>query len=307
VVDQQLKFIVSSEKGERLDKTLVLLLPELSRSRIQQLIKEHYVKVNQEEVEKNGLIVLTGDQIDIVIPEVANTNLVAEDIPLNVIFENADLAVINKPAGMVVHPAVGHASGTLVNAALAEFDDLDGINGELRPGIVHRLDKDTSGIIILAKNDRALAALQDQFKTRKVQKTYLALVDGAPPTPNGHIETAIARDPSHRKKMAIVSELKGRHAETDYRTIESFPHHTLIEAHPLTGRTHQIRLHMAFIKCPIVGDTVYGRVHPSVEIDRHFLHAAKLMITLPGEKEPRTYEAPLPKELESILEKLRKK
>ena len=225
------------------------------------------------------------------------TSLIAEDIPLTIVFENENLAIVNKPAGMVVHPAVGHTSGTLVNAALAEFEDLEGIGGELRPGIVHRLDKETSGLIVLAKNDRTIDALQDQFRNRLVHKIYLALVDGKPPTPTGRVEAAIARDPSHRKKMAIVSPGKGRHAETEYRTLESFPQHTLIEAHPITGRTHQIRLHMAFLKCPIVGDKVYGRVRPSVEINRHFLHAARLTITLPGDATPTTFEAPLPDEL----------
>lgn len=290
---------------ERLDKVLVLNLPELSRSRIQSLIRGEKVKVDGNVITKSGFEVNEGNLIEISIPEPVSSQLIPEDIPLEIIFENDDLAVINKPAGMVVHPAAGHSTGTLVHAALSEFDDLDGINGEIRPGIVHRLDKDTSGLIILAKNENAMKDLQEKFKARKVQKIYLALVDGKPPTPIGRVEAAIARDPSHRKKMAIVSTDRGRASVTEYKTLESYSQHTLIEAHPLTGRTHQIRLHLAFLKCPIVGDTVYGRVRPSVETARHFLHATRLTITLPGESTPRTFEAPLPEELKSILDQVR--
>lgn len=290
---------------DRLDKVLVLNFPEFSRSKIQGLIRSGKVSVDGEQVTKSGYLVETGKRILVILPEPANSDLVPEDIPLEIVFENDDVAVINKPAGMVVHPAAGHATGTLVHAALSEFDDLDGINGEIRPGIVHRLDKDTSGLIILAKNESAMRDLQAKFKARKVQKYYLALVDGKPPTPTGRVEAAIARDPSHRKKMAVVSAGRGRESVTEYKTLETFLQHTLIEAHPITGRTHQIRLHMAFLKCPIVGDTVYGRVHPSVYIDRHFLHAARLTITLPGESSARTFEAHLPNELQNILDRVR--
>ena len=306
MTDKVFRFKISNVSEERLDRALVPLMPALSRSRIQSLIRENLVKVNTVIITKSGWAVNPGDEIELILPEVVETSLIAEDIPLTIVFENENLAIVNKPAGMVVHPAAGHSSGTLVNAALAEFEDLEGIGGELRPGIVHRLDKETSGLIVLAKNDRTLTALQDQFRNRLVHKVYQALVDGKPPTPTGRVEAAIARDPSHRKKMAIVSPGKGRNAETEYRTLESFPQHTLIEAHPITGRTHQIRLHMAFLKCPIVGDKVYGRVHPSVEINRHFLHAARLTITLPGNASPTTFEAPLPNELIQILEGLRK-
>jgi 23S rRNA pseudouridine1911/1915/1917 synthase len=290
---------------DRLDKVLVLNFPDFSRSRIQLLIRTGKVKVNGKEITKSGFVVEDGNIIVVEIPEPVGSELMPEDIPLNIIFENDDVAVINKPAGMVVHPAAGHLTGTLVHAALSEFDDLDGINGEIRPGIVHRLDKDTSGLIILAKNEKAMRDLQEKFKSRKVKKIYLALVDGKPPTPTGRVEASIARDPSHRKKMAVVSTGRGRESVTEYKTLESFLEHTLIEAHPITGRTHQIRLHLAFLKCPIVGDTVYGRVRPSVEIDRHFLHAARLIITLPGEATPRTFEAPLPEELKLILDHVR--
>jgi 23S rRNA pseudouridine1911/1915/1917 synthase len=182
---------------------------------------------------------------------------------------------------------------------------MEGIGGEQRPGIVHRLDKETSGLIVVAKNERAHRWLQDQFRLRKVHKTYLALLDGKPPTPIGRVEAEIARDPSHRQQMAVVAEGRGRPAVTEYRTIETFPHHTLIEAYPLTGRTHQIRLHMAFLKCPIVGDTLYGHKHKSIEIERHFLHAARISLVLPGGTSETTFSAPLPPELTAILEALR--
>jgi 23S rRNA pseudouridine1911/1915/1917 synthase len=206
---------------------------------------------------------------------------------------------------MVVHPAAGHASGTLVNAMLGYDPDIEGIGGEERPGVVHRLDKETSGLILIAKNERAHRWLQDQFRLRKVEKTYLALVDGKPPTPSGRVETYIGRDPSHRKRMAIVSESRGREAISEYKTLENFRDHTLLEFHPLTGRTHQIRLHCAFLGCPIVGDDIYGRKKSSIEISRHFLHAYLLKIVLPSEKEPRLFEVPLPDELENVLASLR--
>ncbi|HNO95322.1 MAG TPA: RluA family pseudouridine synthase, partial [Anaerolineales bacterium] len=178
--------------------------------------------------------------------------------------------------------------------------------GEERPGLVHRLDKETSGLIILAKNERAHNWLQDQFRLRKVEKTYLALVDGKPPTPAGRVEAPIGRDPSHRKKMAIVSPGKGREAVSEYKTLESFRHHTLLEFHPHTGRTHQIRLHCQFLGCPIVGDSVYGKRTNTATIDRHFLHAFRLKIILPNEKQPRMFEAELPEELKAVLEEVKR-
>ncbi|KAF0111619.1 MAG: 23S rRNA pseudouridine synthase [Chloroflexi bacterium] len=300
-----LTFQVISGESDRVDKFLALHLPDYSRSRFQNLIREAAVKVNNEVVNKTGCIVVEGDLVEILLPEAVASELLPEDIALDVVFENGDLAIINKRAGMVVHPAAGHDTGTLVHAALARFKDLKGIGGELRPGVVHRLDKDTSGLIIIAKNEQAHRWLQDQFRLRNVEKIYLALVDGKPPTPTGRVEAAIARDPSHRKKMAIVSDAKGRASVTEYRTVEVFSNHTLIEAHPVTGRTHQIRLHMAFLKCPIVGDTVYGRSHPSIELNRHFLHAAKLKILFPGETNLRTFEAPLPNELVDVINSIR--
>ena len=300
-----LNFRFNEETPERLDKFLVGQLQEFSRSRIQGLIADGYVDVNGQAAKKAGQTLESGFRVTVRIPPPAPTDLIPEDIPLDIVFENADLVVVNKPAGMVVHPAAGHASGTLVNAMLGYDPDLEGIGGEARPGIVHRLDKETSGLILLARNERAHRWLQDQFRLRKVDKTYLALVDGKPPTPLGRVEAHIGRDPSHRKRMAIVPESRGREAISEYKTLESFREHTLLEFHPLTGRTHQIRLHCAFLGCPIVGDAVYGKKKLSVEIDRHFLHAYRLKIVLPGEKEANTFEAPLPEELERVLVSLR--
>ncbi len=298
-------FTYAGAESARLDKILVSWLPDQSRSRLQNLIRGGYVRVNSIPVQKAGHSLQPGDQVQIELPPVEPGALTAEVIPLDILFENSDLLVINKPAGMVVHPAAGHASGTLAHAVLGHAVDLQGIGGEQRPGIVHRLDKDTSGIILVAKNDRAHRWLQEQFKQRKVKKVYLALTDGHPPTPQGRIEAPIARDPAHRKKMTVVPPGRGRDAVTEYRVIEHFNEHDLIEAAPLTGRTHQIRLHLAFIGCPVVGDTVYGRRKASLPLDRHFLHAARLTIQLPGQQQPCTFEADLPRELAAVLQSLR--
>lgn len=305
VSDRILEFRFEKTTPERLDKYLVGLLQELSRTRIQGLIEDGCVDVNGQAAKKAGQTLENGFNVTVRIPPPTPTALVAEEIPLDVIFENDDLIVVNKPAGMVVHPAAGHSSGTLVNAVLGYEPDIEGIGGEERPGVVHRLDKETSGLILMAKNERAHRWLQDQFRLRKVEKTYLALVDGKPKTPTGRVEAYIGRDPKRRKQMAIVSEKKGREAISEYKTLESFNKHTLLEFHPLTGRTHQIRLHCAFLGCPIVGDAVYGRKNFTMEIDRHFLHAAKLKITLPNEKQPRTFEAELPEELVRVLDAVR--
>lgn len=306
-MDERLKLYRYSGNEERLDKYLVTCLPEFSRSRIAGLVEAGAITVNGKAAKKAGHSINDGDEIEVRIPATQPSGLVAEDIPLNIIFENDELIVVNKPAGMVVHPAAGHAGGTLVNAVLGHEPDMEGIGGEERPGLVHRLDKDTSGLIVLAKNERAHRWLQDQFRDRKVEKTYLALVDGKPPTPTGRVEAPIGRDPSHRKKMAIIMQHgKGREAVSEYRTLETFDKHTLLEFHPHTGRTHQIRLHCAFLGCPIVADPIYGHRHSSLpELKRHFLHAWRLKITLPGQKQPQVFEAPLPTELQRALEQLR--
>ena len=303
--DRVEKFVYDGEKADRLDKFLVTCLPEFSRARLQGLIDEGFVTINNVRAKKSGQSIDPGAEIEVRIPPPVPSGLVGEDIPLDIIFENDDLLIVNKPAGMVVHPAAGHDSGTLVHAVLGYDPDLEGIGGEERPGLVHRLDKETSGLIVLAKNERAHRWLQDQFRLRTVEKTYLALVDGMPPTPTGRVEASIGRDPSHRKKMAIVTAGKGREAVSEYKTLETFKNHTLLEFHPHTGRTHQIRLHCQFLGCPIVGDSIYGRKNPTVDLDRHFLHAYRLKIVLPGEKEPRVFTAALPEELEGVLTDLR--
>jgi 23S rRNA pseudouridine1911/1915/1917 synthase len=298
-------FTYQGEQASRVDKFLVTCMPDFSRARLQGLIEDGFVLVNGKPAKKSGQAIEAGSEIEVHIPPTVPANIIGEDIPLDVIFENEDLIVVNKPAGMVVHPAAGHASGTLVNAVLGYEPDIEGIGGEERPGLVHRLDKDTSGLIVLAKNDKAHRWLQDQFRERKVEKTYLALVDGKPPTPFGRVEAPIGRDPSHRKKMAILRVGKGREAVSEYKTVESFRHHTLLEFHPHTGRTHQIRLHCELLGCPIVGDEVYGKKKQTIVLNRHFLHALRLKIILPGEKEPQLFEAGLPEELDAVLNTLR--
>ena len=298
-------FSYKGEQASRVDKFLVTCLPDFSRARLQGLIEDGFVLVNGKPAKKSGQAIEAGSEIEVHIPPTVPANIIGEDILLDIIFENEDLIVVNKPAGMVVHPAAGHSSGTLVNAVLGYDPDIEGIGGEERPGLVHRLDKDTSGLIVLAKNDKAHRWLQDQFRERKVEKTYLALVDGKPPTPFGRVEAPIGRDPSHRKKMAILRVGKGREAVSEYKTVESFRHHTLLEFHPHTGRTHQIRLHCELLGCPIVGDEVYGKKKQTIPLSRHFLHALRLKIILPGEKEPRLFETGLPEELEMVLRMVR--
>jgi 23S rRNA pseudouridine1911/1915/1917 synthase len=303
--EQLLSYQFDGEASSRLDKFLVRCLPEFSRSRLQNLIENGYILVDGNVAYKSGQTINRGNLIQVHLPAPEPTQLVPEAIPLDIIFENEDLMVVNKPAGMVVHPAAGHITGTLVHAALAHAPEMEGIGGEKRPGVVHRLDKDTSGLILLAKNDQAHRFLQDQFRLRKTIKSYLALVDGKPPTPTGRIEAPVGRDNVHRKMMAVTGIKKGREAISEFRTLETFREHTLLEVHPLTGRTHQIRVHLKFLGCPVAGDTVYGHKHATIPLKRHFLHATRLTILLPGEAKPRTFEAPLPIELELVLEKLR--
>jgi len=307
VSDRIEKFKYAGEKADRLDKFLVTCLPEFSRARLQGLIDGGFVSINGVAARKSGQSIDVGAEIEVRVPPPVPSGLVGEDIPLDIIFENEDLIIVNKPAGMVVHPAAGHATGTLVHAVLGYDPDMEGIGGEERPGLVHRLDKETSGLIVLAKNERAHRWLQDQFRLRTVEKTYLALVDGKPPTPTGRVEASIGRDPSHRKKMAIITATgKGRDSVSEYKTLESFRDHTLLEFHPFTGRTHQIRLHCQFLGCPIVGDSIYGKKHITAEISRHFLHAARLKIILPNETTPRVFEAELPAELKRVLEEIQR-
>lgn len=304
MTERSLVFHFEEHQSQRLDHFLVDQLPEHSRSFLQNLIKKGLVTVDGRTATKTGLKLEAQHQVEVRIPPSEPTDLEPEDIPLDIVFENEDVILVNKSAGMVVHPAAGHNRGTLVHAILAHAPTIEGVGGVRRPGLVHRLDKDTSGLIILAKNDQAHRYLQKQFEQREVEKDYLALVDGAPPTPEGRIEAPIGRDPKDRKKMAVVTKDKGRMAVSEYFTIENFKDHTLLEVRIMTGRTHQIRVHMTFIKCPVVGDTVYGRKNPTLPVSRQFLHAAKLKISLPGEKVPRMFETSLPEELQTTLDVL---
>ena len=292
--------------GERLDKIIAAAIPELSRTQVQRLIEDGLVQVGGRPARRAADRLEAPAEVRLQLPEPAAARHAAEAIPLAIVYEDADLIVIDKPAGMVVHPAPGHAGGTLVNAVLAHDPDLEGVGDEQRPGLVHRLDRDTSGLIVVAKNDQAHRELQRQFHDREVDKRYLALVDGAPPTEAGRIEAAIGRDPRDRKKMAVVPAAQGRAAVTEYSVRERFKAHTLLACRLLTGRTHQIRLHLAYLKCPIVGDTVYGRRSPSLPVSRQCLHAWQLSLTLPASGERRTFTAPVPADLEQVLATLRK-
>jgi 23S rRNA pseudouridine1911/1915/1917 synthase len=305
--DQIHKLKAPSDQVTRLDKFLAEKLTDHSRSRLQSLIKQGMVIVDGQSIIKSSLLLQGGEAIEVHVPVALSTELIPEEIPLDIVFESKDVLVVNKVAGMVVHPAAGHATGTLVHAVLAHAPDIEGVGGELRPGLVHRLDKDTSGLIILAKNERAQRYLQQQFEARDVEKTYVALVDGHPNTPTGRVEAPIGRDPRERKKMAVVSEGRGREAISEYRVIESFSKYSLVEVDLLTGRTHQIRVHMAFLGCPIAGDSVYGKNKSKLDLDRQFLHAKRLGIRLLGERVTRYFEAPLPKDLGKVLKSLRNK
>ena len=215
------------------------------------------------------------------------------------------MIAVNKPSGMVVHPGAGNSSGTLVNALLAYDPAIRQVGEVDRPGVVHRLDKETSGVVIFARTDKAYKWLVRQFKSRDLDKKYLALVDGHPPTPTGRIEAPITRDTKIRTRMAVGLRGQGKPAVSEYFELERFEAHTFLEVHPITGRTHQIRVHLNYIGVPVVGDTVYGRRHPSIEMDRFFLHAKSLAVRLPGERAPHIFSAPLPESLQLILVNLR--
>lgn len=288
--------------GERLDKYLADALPDLSRAMLQRLIKDGEIRVAGRPA-KPSYRVSAGEVVLVTIPPPTPLEATpAPDISLDILYQDADLLVINKPAGLVVHPGHGHPDDTLVNALLAHVPDLAGIGGVQRPGIVHRLDKDTSGLLLVAKHDRAHQALQEQFKSRSVEKIYLALVEGHITPPRGLIDAPMDRDPRNRQKMAVVTD--GRPAQTEYRTLETLPSVTLVEARLLTGRTHQARVHLASIGYPIVGDKVYGRRKSRIALDRHFLHAWRLGFTLPSSGQRVHFTAPLPPDLETVLVEL---
>jgi 23S rRNA pseudouridine1911/1915/1917 synthase len=287
--------------GERLDVFVARSVAELTRSRVRKLIDEGHVTVGGAPAKKASVTLDSDDLVVVTIPPPEPTQLVAEEMQLSIVFEDADLLVIDKPPGLAVHPSPGHSSHTLVNGIMAHCTDLSGIGGELRPGIVHRLDKDTSGLIIVAKNDAAHTSLADQLKDRKVKKTYIALVEGHVTPPEGLIDGPIGRDPHHRKRMAVVRG--GRDARTGYRVLKEIGGRTLLEVQPETGRTHQIRVHLASLNHPIVGDFLYGRRREST-LSRQFLHAQRLTFKHPRTGEQLELETPLAGDLTSYLEEL---
>lgn len=297
--------IKENDIGVRLDTFVANQMPDLTRSRVHQLIEQGHVLVSGR-TEKPGYKTKVNNQIEVSVPASTPIDRVqAEEIPIEIIYEDKDLAVINKSKGMVVHPAPGHHHGTLVNALLHRCNDLSGINGEIRPGIVHRLDKDTSGAIIIAKNDQTHVALAQQIAKKSAQRIYWALVDGKMKNETFTIDAPIARHPVHRKKMAIVQG--GRNAVTHIEVLEQYEHYALIEARLETGRTHQIRVHMAHIGHPIVGDFVYGRKKNSLHLFSQALHAKYLTFFHPTKQVEMTFEAPLPEYFFEALKKLRNK
>jgi 23S rRNA pseudouridine1911/1915/1917 synthase len=289
--------LIASERDVRLDKYVCQQLPELSRARVQKLIADGRITVNGQPA-RPGLRLSIGDRLKIAIPPAPPEQLLPEAVPLNIIYEDEDLLVVNKPAGLTVHPAPGHPGHTLVNALLAHLPHLADTGDWLRPGIVHRLDKDTSGLMLVAKNSEAQANLIGQFKSHSVTKAYLALVKGRLTPENGIIEAAIGRDPRHRQKMAIVEG--GREATTEYQVIKYIGGYTLLEVRPQTGRTHQIRVHLGAIGFPVVGDKIYGVKSPF--LSRQFLHACRLGFRLPSTGEYIEFKSELPPDLEQALE-----
>ena len=283
--------------GERIDSYLAKRL-ELTRTRVQELIKEEQIKVNYKKI-KSSYKIEENDEIEVIIPEIQEVEIIPEDIKIDIIFEDKDIAVINKQARLVVHPAQGHYSGTLVNAILYHIKDLSGINGEMRPGIVHRLDKDTSGLIIIAKNDKAHLELTNMFQNKEIKKTYLAIVKGKLNKKKGRIATQIGRDRNDRKKMAVLDSLtQGKNAITNFRVIDQNEKFSLLKVDIETGRTHQIRVHMKYMGYPILGDAVYGR--PDSE-KRQMLHAYKLEFLHPITKEKMEIIAELPDDFKKAL------
>lgn len=295
--------------GERLDIALCDVMPQLSRMQWQRLIQEGQVTMDGRPLSKPAMRINGGERVQAILPELQSSDLVPEDIPLDVRYEDDDMIVVNKPAGMVVHPGTGHYRGTLANAVLYRCPDIKGVGGEMRPGIVHRLDKQTSGLIVVAKHDQALWYLQAQFKKRTVQKRYIALVEGQVQPPEALIDAPIGRDPSQRKKMAVIPprspySLQARPAQTAYRTIAGFDDYTLLACDLHTGRTHQIRVHLAYIRYPVVGDTIYGRRRRAFDLKRYFLHAAGITLKRPSDQQPISFTAELPAELQTILDQL---
>jgi 23S rRNA pseudouridine1911/1915/1917 synthase len=316
---ETINLVVESEPGQRLDRWVSARLAAHSRSAIQRWIRQGCVLVDGVPARASTKTEL-GQQVQVDIPPtVADATLMPEAILLDIVYEDADLLVINKPAGMVVHPAPGHSTGTLVHAVLHHCPEIEGVGGVQRPGIVHRLDRETSGLIVVAKHDQAQRNLQAQFKDRTVYKEYTALVEGRMEPAAGRIVAPIGRHPVDRKRQAVLPTdpatgvSKGRDAVTEYHTQEIYAHRrsgvgvrhfSLVRVVLHTGRTHQIRVHFAWQKHPVVGDTLYGYRRQALPLTRHFLHAHRLRLRLPSTGEEREFVAPLPAELQAILTQL---
>ena len=303
-MDKEAVFLVSEEDGgQRIDLYLSNAQEELSRSYISRLITEGIVLINGDPVKKSSVKTSSGDRVTLRVPESVIPDILPEDIPLDILYEDKDVIVVNKPKGMVVHPSFGHFSGTLVNALLFHCKDLSGINGVLRPGIVHRIDKDTTGSIIACKNDFAHESIAKQLKDHSIKRLYRTIVNGNLKE-DGVIDKPIGRSKNDRKKMGIVSN--GKNAVTHYHVLESFGNHTYAECRLETGRTHQIRVHMASIGHPVMGDKVYGNGKSPYNTDGQVLHAMTLGFIHPTSGEYIETVAPLPEYFEKILRDLRK-
>lgn len=297
-----IKDITVTESGSRLDAYIANSLEDLSRSMVQKLIKSGNVLVNNK-IEKESYKVQNGDKITIEIPKPEGSELKKQDIPLDIIYEDNDILVVNKSKGMVVHPGNGNLDGTLVNAIMAHCEgSLSGIGGEIRPGIVHRIDKDTSGLLVIAKNDKAHINLSEQIKNRKVKKIYVALVRGVIPENEATINMPIGRSTKDRKKMAV--DKNGKEAVTHFKVLKRYNKYTFIQVKIDTGRTHQIRVHMSHIGYPVVGDSVYSNGKNDFGIEGQMLHAKELEFKHPITGKTIHFEAPLPKYFEEVLEKL---
>ena len=294
--------VTEEQAKKRIDKLLAEQLEEVSRSQIQLWIEQGHVTVNSKEVKANYKC-QAGDNIQWSIPETEPLQVEAENIPLHILYEDADVLVVNKPRGMVVHPSAGHETGTLVNALLHHCNDLSGINGIERPGIVHRIDKDTSGLLVVAKNDYAHIHLSKQLSEKRVERKYEAIVHGAIPHEKGLVEAPIGRDPKDRQRMAVTE--KGKPAITHFRVIERFPDYTHIECALETGRTHQIRVHMKYIGYPLLGDSKYGP-RKTWDTNGQILHAKKLGFLHPRKKEWMEFETELPEYFTEVLEQIKK-
>ncbi|MBQ9729238.1 MAG: RluA family pseudouridine synthase [Clostridia bacterium] len=301
------RLFVAEENYKRLDLFLSEQAEDLTRSRIQKLVESGAVFKNGERAKKSGEEIRVGDRVLLELPEPCEYAVKAENIPIDVVYQDQDFAVVNKRQGMVVHIGNGVMEGTLVNALLYALDNLSGIGGVMRPGIVHRIDKDTSGLLVVAKNDKAHLSLAGQIAEKTCKRVYYALLEGNLKTDEGRVETDIGRHPVDRVKMAVLPSGKGKHAVTDYKVVERYGNEfTLCEFSLQTGRTHQIRVHAAHLGHPVVGDPTYGYKKQKYRLDGQLLHAAKLVLTHPSTGERMEFTAPLPDYFEEIVQKLRK-